>query len=98
MHRCRARDSNCLGEGLVSIYDLRIKQIMMESFKLKDSEEYIHLNNLLQIMSFVASGGEAKIRIQNEEVMVNEEIETRVRKKIRSFHLLFCCQRVLFHI
>ena len=56
----------------------------METFKLKDNEEYILLNNLLQVMSYVGSGGEAKVRIQNEEVMVNEEIETRVRKKLRS--------------
>ena len=56
----------------------------METFKLKDNEEYILLNNLLQVMSYVGSGGEAKVRIQNEEVVVNEEIETRVRKKLRS--------------
>lgn len=56
----------------------------MEIFKLKASETFVELNNLLQIMSWVGSGGEAKMRIKEGEVQVNDEVELRVRKKVRS--------------
>ncbi len=56
----------------------------MEIFKLKEDEEYIELNNLLKRFSWVASGGEAKMAIKQGEVVVNEEVETRVRKKMKS--------------
>lgn len=51
-------------------------------FQLKD-QEYIQLNNLLKFLDLVNSGGEAKIRIQNEEVIVDGVIELRVRNKLR---------------
>ena len=56
----------------------------METFKLKETETFVELNNLLQIMSWVGSGGEAKMRIKEGEVQVNDEVELRVRKKVRS--------------
>jgi ribosome-associated protein len=56
---------------------------MMENFKLKEDEEYIELKNLIKLLGWVATGGEAKIRIDNREVTVNGEIETQRRKKIR---------------
>lgn len=55
----------------------------METFKLKAGEDYIELNNLLKIMGWVGTGGEAKNHIQQGDVIVNEEVETRVRKKMR---------------
>ena len=55
----------------------------MDTFKLDESEEYIELNNLIKILGWVATGGEAKARIDQQEVKVNGEIETRRRKKIR---------------
>ncbi|SMD38563.1 ribosome-associated protein [Reichenbachiella faecimaris] len=55
----------------------------MESFKLRSDEDYIELNNLLKAFGWVATGGEAKIRIDNGEVNVNDEVETRRRKKIK---------------
>ena len=51
-------------------------------FQLKDDQPYIQLNNLLQVMQIAQTGGHAKIIIQNEEVLVNGSIETRVRKKL----------------
>ena len=51
-------------------------------FQLKDDQPYIQLNNLLQLLQIAQTGGHAKIIIQNEEVMVNGSIETRVRKKL----------------
>jgi ribosome-associated protein len=56
----------------------------MEIFKLKEGEEYIELNNLLKVLNLVASGGEAKNVIKEGLVTVNGEVETRIRKKMRS--------------
>jgi len=56
---------------------------MMENFKLKEGEEYIELKNLIKLLGWVDTGGEAKVRIDNREVNVNGEIETQRRKKIR---------------
>ena len=57
---------------------------IMEAFKLKPEEEYIELNNLLKRLGWVTTGGEAKLAIKQGEVTVNGEIDTRVRKKMRS--------------
>ena len=53
-----------------------------QQFTLKEGQPFIPLNKLLQIMQIAQTGGHAKIMIQNEEVMVNEMVETRVRKKL----------------
>ena len=55
----------------------------MENFKLKEGEEYIELKNLIKLMGWVNTGGEAKTRIDNQEIKVNGEIEIQRRKKIR---------------
>ena len=54
----------------------------MKEFTL-NNQEYIQLNNLLKVNDLVGTGGEAKVRIQNGEVLVNGEVELQVRKKIR---------------
>jgi ribosome-associated protein len=56
----------------------------MEIFKLREGEEFIELNNLLKVLNLVASGGEAKNVIKEGLVTVNGEVETRIRKKMRS--------------
>ena len=56
----------------------------MKKFKLKPDEEYIELNNLLKVLSWVGTGGEAKARIDDGEASVNGEKEMRRRKKLRS--------------
>ena len=53
-------------------------------FELREDQEFIQLNNLLQVKQVAQTGGHAKILIRNEEVKVNGEIETQVRKKIKS--------------
>ena len=55
----------------------------MDNFKLKEGEEYIELKNLIKILGWVGTGGEAKFRIDNQEIKVNGAIETQRRKKIR---------------
>ncbi len=57
-------------------------EINKVEFALKD-QEYIQLNNLLKFLDFVNSGGEAKLRIQDGEVVVDGEVEFRVRNKLR---------------
>jgi ribosome-associated protein len=51
-------------------------------FDLPKDQEYIELFKLLKAIQVIDSGGRAKLIIENEEVIVNEEIETRKRKKI----------------
>jgi ribosome-associated protein len=55
----------------------------MEEFKIQDGYEYIQLNQLLKILGLVESGGEANQRILNGEVVVNDSVEIRKRKKLR---------------
>ncbi len=52
-------------------------------FKL-EGQEYIELNAVLKRLGLVESGGHAKVVIDNREVKVNGEVETRKRKKLRN--------------
>ena len=45
--------------------------------------EHIKLQDLMKLADLVSTGGEAKLRILNEEVEVNGEICTMRGKKIR---------------
>lgn len=54
----------------------------MEKIELKISTEYIQLNQLLKYADIISSGGEAKFFIQDNEVLYNGELETRLRKKV----------------
>jgi len=55
----------------------------MKEFNL-EGKEFIELNKLLKIMKITGSGGEANYLIENGEIKVNGEIETRKRNKLRS--------------
>ena len=46
--------------------------------------EYIKLQDLMKLADLVSTGGEAKMRILNEEVTVNGEVCTMRGKKLRS--------------
>ena len=54
----------------------------MEELEFHLNRPYIELAKLLKLMSLVGTGGEAKIRIQSGEVLVDGEVETRRGKKI----------------
>ncbi|MBL0744656.1 RNA-binding S4 domain-containing protein [Chryseolinea lacunae] len=56
---------------------------MMENFKLKEGEEFIELKNLIKLLGWVNTGGEAMARIDNKEIKLNGEVETQRRKKVR---------------
>lgn len=49
-----------------------------------EGKEFIELNKLMKICGFTGTGGEAKLAIANGEALLNGEIETQRRKKIRS--------------
>lgn len=53
----------------------------MKEITIKD--EFIKLDQLLKYIGICQTGGESKTLIQEEQVLVNEEIETRRGKKIR---------------
>ncbi|MBK1877127.1 RNA-binding S4 domain-containing protein [Pelagicoccus mobilis] len=44
--------------------------------------EFVELNKLLKFENLVMSGGEAKLAIQSGSVLVNDEPESRVRRKL----------------
>lgn len=52
--------------------------------EIKIETEFIKLDALLKFANLVSSGGEAKIRIAEGEVLVNGEICTMRDKKLRS--------------
>ncbi len=55
-----------------------------------NGKEYIQLNDLLKWARLVSTGGEANIRIESGEVIVNGVVETRKRHKLRmDFIVLF---------
>jgi ribosome-associated protein len=45
--------------------------------------DYIQLNDLLKVTGLVGTGGEAKMRILDNEAEVNGHLELAIRKKIR---------------
>lgn len=53
---------------------------MMETIKLR--EEYIKLGQALKAAGMVGSGVDAKMVIQDGQVKVNDEVETRRGKKL----------------
>jgi len=57
--------------------------------------EFIKLDSLLKFASIASTGGEAKYRIQNEEVFVNKEICTLRGKKIRPGDVVRCDDSVV---
>ena len=54
----------------------------MIKFRLEDSE-FIELIKLLKVTNICSSGGEAKHLVEDGEVKLNGELESRKRAKIR---------------
>ncbi len=49
-----------------------------------DSQPMIRLDDFLKAAGIVGTGGEAKVRIQAGEVLVNDVVETRRRRQLRT--------------
>jgi ribosome-associated protein len=56
----------------------------MIEFTLKKDSEFIELNRLLKAEQVAQTGGHAKILVSEGEIIVNDEVETRLRRKLRS--------------
>lgn len=54
----------------------------METLKLRETDEFINLSQLLKAMNFVESGAMAKEVIDEGLVKVDGEIESRYRRKL----------------
>ena len=61
----------------------------MDEFDLQ-GREYVELKNLLKLMGFFESGGEAMAAISEGLVTVDGQIELRKRCKIRSGQVVAC--------
>jgi ribosome-associated protein len=48
-----------------------------------DADKVIQLDQFLKLKGLVATGGEAKYLIQSGQVRLNQEVETRSKKKIK---------------
>ena len=53
-------------------------------FELDEGEEYIELISLLKYMNIASTGGQAKMMVENNEVMVDGILESRKRRKVKS--------------
>ena len=54
----------------------------MEEIRIREEDEFIKLGQLLKKAAMVSSGVEAKIVIQDGEVTVNGEVDTRRGRKL----------------
>ncbi len=54
-----------------------------DTFKLRPTDEFIELINLLKLKQIAQSGGHAKMMVEDGLVTVNGEQEFRKRKKLR---------------
>lgn len=54
----------------------------MEDIKIREEDEFIKLGQLLKKAGMVSSGVEAKMFIQDGEVLVNGEVDTRRGRKL----------------
>ncbi|MCR5633357.1 MAG: RNA-binding S4 domain-containing protein [Eubacterium sp.] len=54
----------------------------METIKIRDGEEFIKLGQAMKKAGLVGSGLDAKILIQDGQVKVNGEVDTRRGKKL----------------
>tara|TARA_R110002049_G_scaffold27321_2_gene94151 strand:+ start:318638 stop:318856 length:219 start_codon:yes stop_codon:yes gene_type:complete len=55
----------------------------------------IRLDDFLKRSGLVGTGGEAKLRIQSGEVLVNGEVETRRRKQLAIGDIVQACGETL---
>ena len=72
---------------------MKIKLSGVKSIKIKG--DYIKLDSLLKFASITSTGGEAKHRIQNDEVFVGKEICRTRGKKIRPGDVVRCGEYIL---
>ena len=60
----------------------------MKKIEFNLTSEYIELIKLLKLMQIAESGGQAKLMVENGEVLLNGQLENRKRAKIRKNDVL----------
>ncbi len=55
-----------------------------DTFQLREGDEFIDLISLLKLKQIAQSGGDAKMLVSEGMVKVNDEDESRKRRKLRS--------------
>ena len=55
---------------------------MEEEILINDSKEFITLNEFLKLVNIISTGGQAKWYLQENEVYVNDELESRRGRKL----------------
>lgn len=53
-------------------------------FTIRDGEDFIELIALLKYLGIAPTGGQAKLMVENSQVMVDGIVELRKRRKVRS--------------
>ena len=53
------------------------------TFELSAESDFIELNKLLKVEQVAQTGGHARMLIEEQEVKVNNEVELRIRRKLR---------------
>lgn len=53
-------------------------------FTIREGDDFIELISLLKYLGIASTGGQAKLMVENNTVMVDGVIETRKRRKVRS--------------
>lgn len=64
----------------------------MEEIKIKG--EYLKLEQLLKIVNLVSSGGEAKLFLINNKILVNDELDQRRGRKLYKGDVVKILQKV----
>ncbi len=59
-----------------------IKEIQWSDSLVSDIHESVRLDQFLKLCGIAGTGGQAKLLIQNGEVLVNGELETKRRRKL----------------
>ena len=72
---------------------MKVKLNGVKSIKIKG--DFIKLDSLLKYASIASTGGEAKYRIQSDEVYVRKEVCRARGKKIRPGDIVRCGEHVL---
>ena len=70
-----------------------LNSMKSEFFKLKS--EHIELNKLLKLIHIAQSGAHAKYMVENGEVKVNDQVESRKRAKLRPGDVIQVANRMI---
>ncbi len=68
---------------IVNLFDLIYDKFKKNGLFFSNMTNYIELNTFLKINCLAQTGGQAKLMIQEKNIKVNNEVETRNKRKLR---------------